>query len=93
MIYHWAAFAVANHLKGDFEQLYKALASIENLRLSAEMKPVEVSHLMLYRAIAFRDGQQFQKMYDDLKRNVEKILDKDLWHEYLFKACQKLKKT
>lgn len=80
MIYNWAAFAVANHLKGDFEQLYKALSSIDNLRLSIEMKPIETSHYLIYRAIAFQDGLQFQRMYDDLHKNKALILDEDIWN-------------
>lgn len=78
--------------KGDFEQLYKALSSIDNLRATIDMKPVEVSHYMLYRAVAFRDGLQFERMYEDLKKNKDQVLDLDIWHELMFKCCLQLGK-
>lgn len=56
MINNWVAFAVAQHLKGDFDQLFRALGSIENLRVSAEMKPVETSNYLIYKAIAYEDA-------------------------------------
>lgn len=64
MINNWVAFAVAHHLKGDYEQLFKALVSIDNLRAGAEMKPIETSHYFIYRAIAFADGDKVQTAYD-----------------------------
>ena len=47
---------------------------------------------MIYKAIAYRDGNQFQKMYDELKKNKSLILDQDTWNELMFKCCQKLGK-
>ena len=68
------------------------MSSIDNLRMSIDMKPVEISHYELYKAIAYRDGMQFQKMYDTLKKNKDKILDEDIWNELMAKCCQKLGK-
>ena len=56
------------------------------MRRTIDMKPIEISHLFVYRAVAYRDGGEFQLMYNDLKKNKEIILDTDIWNELMFKA-------
>lgn len=61
--------------RGDFPSLFKALVSLDNLIKTADLKPTELAHYYLYRVIAYRDAEKYDGMYDELKKNKDKIKD------------------
>ena len=56
------------------------------------MKPIEISHYFIYRVIAFTDGEKHEQAFEELNKNKDKILDEDVWHELMYKCCNKLNK-
>lgn len=80
MIHNWTAFTVANHLKGDYDEMFKAFKSMNTLLLAAEIKPVELSHFYIYKAVACRDAEKYDIMYETLQTNKDKIKDEVIWH-------------
>ena len=55
--------------------MFKALKSLDTLILSANLKPIELSHFHVYRAVACRDAGKYELMYDTLHKNKDKIMD------------------
>jgi hypothetical protein len=43
--------------------MFKALKSMETLLLAADLKPVEISHFYIYRAVACRDAEKYDLMF------------------------------
>ncbi len=64
VIHNWTGFTLAQHLvifililqKGDYEEMLKAFKSLDTLLLAADLKPVELSHFYVYKAVACRDA-------------------------------------
>ena len=42
--------------------------------------------------LALRDGGRYQGAYEELKKSRDKILDKEIWEEEMYKCCVKLNK-
>jgi tetratricopeptide (TPR) repeat protein len=69
LLTNWVSYALANHLKGDFDQVAKCLNSIEMLLINTTLRPVEMSGYLVYRCMVFQDAGQHQQFYDELKKN------------------------
>lgn len=55
--------------------MFKALKSLDTLLLSADLKPIELSHYFIYKAVACGDAQKYDLMYETLQKNKDKIKD------------------
>lgn len=55
--------------------MFKSFKSMDTLLLAAEIKPVELSHFYIYKAVACRDAQKYDVMYETLQKNKDKIKD------------------
>jgi hypothetical protein len=51
------------------------LVSLDNLIKTADLKPTELAHYYLYRVVAYRDAEKYDGMYEELKKNKDKIKD------------------
>lgn len=56
------------------------------------MKPTELAHYYLYRVIAFRDAGKWEEVFQELKKNKDKIKDEVMYHELLHQVCVELGK-
>ena len=61
--------------------MFKAFKSLDTLLLAADLKPVELSHFYVYKAVACKDAEKYELMYDTLQKNKDKIMDEVMWHE------------
>lgn len=64
--------------------MFKAFKSLDTLLLAADLKPVEISHFYVYKAVACRDAEKWEMMDEILNKNKDKIKDEVLWHELSF---------
>ena len=72
--------------------MFKAFKSLETLLLAAGLKPVELSHFHVYKAIACRDAEKYELMYETLQKNKDKIMDEVMWHDLSMESAFKLGK-
>ncbi len=49
--------------------MFKAFKSLDTLILTADLKPVELSHFYIYKAVACRDAAKYNLMYETLNKN------------------------
>ncbi len=49
--------------------MFKAFKSLDTLILTADLKPVELSHFYIYKAVACRDAGKYNLMYETLNKN------------------------
>ena len=73
--------------------MFKAFKSLDTLLLAADLKPVELSHFYVYRAVACRDADRYDLMYETLQKNKDKIKDEVSWHELSLEGAVKLGKN
>lgn len=69
---NWIALAVANHLKEDYQETLKVLASFWKIA-ETELKPFEKSELYLYEAQILEESGNYEGVIALLKKN-EKFL-------------------
>ena len=85
-------YILLNFQKGDYEEMFKSFNSLDTLLLAADLKPVEISHFYVYKAVACRDAEKYDLMYETLQKNKDKIKDEVIWHELCFESSLKLAK-
>jgi hypothetical protein len=54
---------------------------LDTLLLAADLKPVELSHFYVYKAVACKDAEKYELMHETLQKNKDKIMDEVIWHE------------
>lgn len=73
--------------------MFKAFKSLDTLLLAADLKSVELSHFYVYKAVACRDADRYELMYESLQKNKDKIKDEVTWHELSLEGALKLGKA
>lgn len=49
--------------------MLKAFKSLDTLILTADLKPVELSHFYIYKVVAYRDAGKYNLMHETLHKN------------------------
>ena len=55
--------------------MFKAFKSLDTLLLAADLKPIQLSHFYIYKAVAYRDAERYDLMNETLQKNKDKIKD------------------
>lgn len=87
---NWVAYAVALHLRGDYEQCLDVLQSIYKLSSENKLKNFEMSELVLYNVLVLLDFGKFQQALELLTEKEKQILDHQTFNEFKVKALRQL---
>lgn len=72
---NWMAFAIANHLKEDYQETLKVLASFWKIA-EKELKPYDKSELYLYEAQILEESGNYEAVIAHLKKNEKFVFKK-----------------
>ena len=72
--------------------MFGSLESIDRLLPTLELKPQEISQYHLYKISAYRDAENYEAMYKELKNKKKTILDTTIWIELMVEASLHLDK-
>ena len=71
---NWIAFAISNHLKEDYQETLKVLASFWKIVGENELKPYDKSELYLYEAMILEESGDSEAVIAHLKKNEKSFI-------------------